>query len=83
LKFVPQGQQGHSFVFGRFEQLRRPRIERVVKLTSQNSSQKRATGAIALFIRDLLLPFVIPLGIRRGRKLCAYRADLTPLQMPN
>jgi 2-polyprenyl-6-methoxyphenol hydroxylase-like FAD-dependent oxidoreductase len=69
----------HSSAFQSYEGLRRPRIAQVVKLTARNSSQKRASGRWSLFIRDLLLPIFIPLGIRMGRKLFAYRADQVPL----
>ena len=55
--------------FRRYENLRRSRVDRVVKLTARNSSQKRTNGWLGLLIRDLILPFVIPLGIRTGRKL--------------
>jgi 2-polyprenyl-6-methoxyphenol hydroxylase-like FAD-dependent oxidoreductase len=68
--------------FRRYEALRRDRIDRVVKLTSQNSSQKRSSGWLSLLIRDLVLPVLIPLGIRRGRKLFEYRADQMPLVQP-
>jgi 2-polyprenyl-6-methoxyphenol hydroxylase-like FAD-dependent oxidoreductase len=66
----------------RYEQLRRVRIEKVVKLTARNSSQKRTTSKLGLFIRDLIPPFVIPLGIRMARQLFVYRADLEPLNVP-
>lgn len=65
--------------FARYEMLRKPRIEKVVKLTRQNSSQKHTTSRIGLFIRDLILPFLIPMGIRMGQKLYRFRADLEPL----
>ena len=68
--------------FARYEMLRRGRVAEVVKLTARNSSQKRSSGWIGLFIRDLLLPFLIPIGVRAGRKLLAFRADATPLTQP-
>ncbi|TIX86817.1 FAD-dependent monooxygenase [Rhizobium sp. P44RR-XXIV] len=66
----------HNDAFARYEALRRPRIERVVKLTRQNASRKRKSTRLRLLLRDLLLPLLLPLGIRMGRKLFAYRADL-------
>lgn len=66
--------------FAQFEALRRDRLAAVVKLTQQNASQKKTSGPFALFIRDLILPFLIPLGIRMGRKLLAQRVDLEPLK---
>jgi 2-polyprenyl-6-methoxyphenol hydroxylase-like FAD-dependent oxidoreductase len=73
-------EQSHEAAFRRFEELRRERIDQVVKLTARNSSQKRAGGWLSLRIRDLVLPFLIPHGIKMGRKLCQYRVDLTPLE---
>ena len=69
----------HQAAFRRYEDLRRPRVAEVVRLTAQASSQKRASGWWQLLIRDLLLRVFIPLGIKGQRKLFAYRADETPL----
>ncbi|MFK0164338.1 FAD-dependent monooxygenase [Rhizobium sp. NPDC090279] len=70
---------GHAFA--RYEALRRPRIARVVKLTRQNASRKRKNSRLSLFLRDLLLPLLIPMSVRAGRKLFAYRVDLDPLEV--
>jgi 2-polyprenyl-6-methoxyphenol hydroxylase-like FAD-dependent oxidoreductase len=72
----------HEAAFRRFEELRRARIRRVVRITARNSSQKRKSGRFGLLIRDLILPFVIPLGIRAGRELFRFRADVAPLAQP-
>jgi 2-polyprenyl-6-methoxyphenol hydroxylase-like FAD-dependent oxidoreductase len=77
-----KAETGHLTAFARYEDLRRRRIDQVVKLTARNSSQKRTTSRFGLFMRDLILPFVIPLGIRMGRKLFVYRVDLQPLNTP-
>ena len=69
----------HEAAFSRYETLRRPRIARVVKLTRQNASRKRKSTRLGLLLRDLLFPLLLPIGIRMGRKLFAYRADLEPL----
>jgi 2-polyprenyl-6-methoxyphenol hydroxylase-like FAD-dependent oxidoreductase len=68
--------------FSRYESLRSKRIEKVVELTRANSAPKRLGNKLAILVRDLLLPFLIPLGIRAGRKLFRFRADLTPLAPP-
>jgi 2-polyprenyl-6-methoxyphenol hydroxylase-like FAD-dependent oxidoreductase len=39
--------------FRRYETLRRSRVDRVVKLTARNSSQKRTNGWLGILIRDL------------------------------
>jgi 2-polyprenyl-6-methoxyphenol hydroxylase-like FAD-dependent oxidoreductase len=69
----------YGAAFARYEALRRPRIARVVKLTRQNASRKRKDSRLSLFLRDLLLPLFIPISVRAGRKLFAYRVDLEPL----
>ncbi|KAA1180275.1 FAD-dependent monooxygenase [Rhizobium tropici] len=71
----------YGAAFARYEDLRRPRIARVVKLTRQNASRKRKSSRFSLFLRDLLLPLFIPISIRASRKLFAYRADLAPLRV--
>lgn len=69
----------YGAAFIRYEALRRPRIARVVKLTRQNASRKHKPTRLGLLLRDLLLPLVLPIGIKAGRKLLAYRADREPL----
>ncbi|MDK4716898.1 FAD-dependent monooxygenase [Rhizobium sp. CNPSo 4039] len=70
----------YGTAFARYETLRRPRIARVVKLTRQNASRKRKNSRLNLFLRDLLLPLLIPLSVRASRRLFAYRVDLDPLE---
>ena len=70
----------HGAAFARYEALRRPRIARVVKLTRQNASRKRKNSRLSLFLRDLLLPLLIPMTVRASRRLFAYRVDLDPLE---
>ncbi|MBB3569485.1 FAD-dependent monooxygenase [Rhizobium sp. BK491] len=70
----------HGAAFARYEAFRRPRIARVVKLTRQNASRKRKNSRLSLFLRDLLLPLLIPMTVRASRRLFAYRVDLDPLE---
>jgi 2-polyprenyl-6-methoxyphenol hydroxylase-like FAD-dependent oxidoreductase len=77
-----EAEQDHETAFRRCEKLRRDRIEQVVRITARNSSQKRTNGWVGLLIRDLVLPFVIPLGIQTARKFFKFRADYTPLAQP-
>ncbi len=65
--------------FRRYEALRRPRVGHVVRITARNGSQKRASGRLALLVRDLVLPWLIPLSVRTGRRLLRHRVDLRPL----
>jgi 2-polyprenyl-6-methoxyphenol hydroxylase-like FAD-dependent oxidoreductase len=66
----------------RFERLRRDRIRDVVRLTARNASQKRSSGWLSLMIRNLILPVVIPLGIKGARRSYAFRVDRNPLSAP-
>src|SRR5712691_1772133 len=59
-----EAEQSYEAAFQRYEELRRRRIDRVVKLTARNTSQKRTTGWLGLGIGDLVLPFLIPFGIK-------------------
>jgi 2-polyprenyl-6-methoxyphenol hydroxylase-like FAD-dependent oxidoreductase len=68
--------------FSRYERLRRGRVREVVRLTARNGSQKRASGRLALMIRNLILPVVIPLGIKAARRGYAYQVDRNPLAVP-
>jgi 2-polyprenyl-6-methoxyphenol hydroxylase-like FAD-dependent oxidoreductase len=68
--------------FATYQGLRRERVEHIVKVSRRNGSQKRATGRLALFFRDLILPWVIPIGVRALHKVQGYRADLVDLDRP-
>jgi 2-polyprenyl-6-methoxyphenol hydroxylase-like FAD-dependent oxidoreductase len=65
--------------FRRYEDVRRPRVSQVVKLTARNGAQKRALGRWSMLLRDILMMMFIPLGFRAMRKLFSYRADRAPL----
>ncbi len=69
--------------FRRFESLRRARVEAAVELGRQGGQQKKAQSWLALRIRDLMLPWFLPLGQKAQEKMFGFRADLTPLAMPN
>ncbi len=68
--------------FRRFESLRRRRVEAAVALGRQGGQQKKAQSWVALRLRDLILPFVVPLGQKAQEKLFAFRADRFPLERP-
>jgi 2-polyprenyl-6-methoxyphenol hydroxylase-like FAD-dependent oxidoreductase len=67
---------GISAAFRRYEGLRRPRVTEVARVTVRNSAQKRTTGSFDRLLRRLILPIVLPLGVRSMRKLMAYRVDV-------
>lgn len=64
--------------FCRFEAIRRARVEEVAKVTARNGGQKRATSWFGRLVRRLVLPLVLPGGIKAGRALMAYRMDADP-----
>jgi 2-polyprenyl-6-methoxyphenol hydroxylase-like FAD-dependent oxidoreductase len=68
--------------FARFEALRKKRTHTVMEIARRNGSRKMAQSAFALFLRDLLLPLVIPLGLKSARRIMAFRVDRTPLAQP-
>ena len=68
--------------FQRFESLRRARVETAVDIGRLGGAQKKSQGWLALRLRDLILPFVVPLGQRGQEQLFSYRADQSPLTQP-
>lgn len=69
--------------FGRFEALRRDRVEAAVRLGRQGGTPKKAQSWLARRVRDLVLPLFVPLGQRGQEHLFAFRADATPLVRPS
>ncbi|MBN9218017.1 MAG: FAD-dependent monooxygenase [Mesorhizobium sp.] len=69
--------------FAAFQTLRQDRVEHIVKVSRRIGSQKQTKGRVALFLRDLILPFFIRLGSRTTRAVTRYRADLAPLEKPS
>jgi 2-polyprenyl-6-methoxyphenol hydroxylase-like FAD-dependent oxidoreductase len=65
--------------FARWESMRHGRIAEVVALTARNGSQKRADTPLARMVRRIVLPLILPLGVRTGRRLLRYRVDREPL----
>lgn len=72
----------HAGAFARFEGLRRQRVQKAIALGRAVGSQKQAQSWLALRLRDLVLPFFMPLGARMQERLYAFRADRTPLAQP-
>jgi 2-polyprenyl-6-methoxyphenol hydroxylase-like FAD-dependent oxidoreductase len=68
--------------FRRFESLRRRRVEAAVALGRQGGQQKKVQSWLALRLRDLILPLVVPHGQKAQEKLFAFRADRSPLELP-
>jgi 2-polyprenyl-6-methoxyphenol hydroxylase-like FAD-dependent oxidoreductase len=68
--------------FSRFESLRRDRVATAIAIGRQAGSQKHAQSWLALRIRDLILPLVMPMGVKAQERMFRFRADLTPLAQP-
>jgi 2-polyprenyl-6-methoxyphenol hydroxylase-like FAD-dependent oxidoreductase len=68
--------------FVRFERLRKERTRAVMEIARRNGGRKMAQSAVAIFLRDLVLPLVIPLGMRAARRVAAFHVDRTPLAEP-
>ncbi|MEX5305618.1 FAD-dependent monooxygenase [Kocuria sp. CPCC 205258] len=70
LRDLPSPQEA----FARFEQLRKPRAERVVAMGRRIGDRKIPSPAAA-WLRDRLLPLFLRLGARQAREQYAYRID--------
>lgn len=68
--------------FMRFESLRKRRTHTVMEIARRNGARKMASHPLSLFLRDLLLPLVIPLGMKQARRIAAFRVDQAPLALP-
>ena len=45
-------------------------------------SQKHAQSWLELRIRDLILPLVMPMGVKAQERVFKFRPDLNPLAQP-
>lgn len=61
--------------FARFEALRRPRVEAVVRQSRRNGDRKAVSGPVAEWLRDRALPLFLRLGAAAQERLFAYRVD--------
>lgn len=67
----------------RFETLRRNRVQTAIEIGRMAGSQKHAQSWLALRIRDLMLPIVMPMGVKAQQRMYGFRADRTPLSQPS
>lgn len=82
LAAVLEAEESVEAAFARFFQLRRERTQKVIRIGRMAGSPKHAQSWLALRLRDLLLPLVIPLAVRSQEAVFAFRADRTPLALP-
>ncbi|CAN7372659.1 NAD(P)-binding protein [Ensifer sp. T173] len=71
-----------SRAFRAYETLRRDRVEHIVRISRRRGAKKQAKGPVALFLRDLLLPLLLPFDAKTTQAVQRYRADLDPLVLP-
>jgi 2-polyprenyl-6-methoxyphenol hydroxylase-like FAD-dependent oxidoreductase len=71
-----------SRAFAAYQGLRRDRVERIVRMSRRRGSEKQVQGRFRLFLRDLILPLVVPVMAYWQRDVTLYRADLDPLVKP-
>ena len=57
--------------FASYQSLNQPLVDKVVRVTARNASNKRQTTALSRALRRLILPLVLPLGQRSNRRLLA------------
>jgi 2-polyprenyl-6-methoxyphenol hydroxylase-like FAD-dependent oxidoreductase len=74
--------------FATFEQLRRPRVEKIIKQAARVNNNKAATG-LGRILRDMTMPVLMPTYVRfiangkPGRQLYAHHIDWdTPAGTP-
>lgn len=60
--------------FQRFEDERRPRVERAVALARRNGNQKREFGPVSAWMRDQMLRLMLPLNMRGQDWMYSYDA---------
>jgi FAD-dependent urate hydroxylase len=68
LRDLPDAQQA----FARFEALRRPRVERIIKVAARINSNK-APGPVARVVRDAVLPLILRLTTNSKQATQQYR----------
>ena len=68
--------------FRQFFRLRHDRTQTVIKMGRMAGSQKHAQSWLELRIRDLILPLVMPMGVKAQERVFKFRPDLNPLAQP-
>jgi 2-polyprenyl-6-methoxyphenol hydroxylase-like FAD-dependent oxidoreductase len=68
--------------FARFFRLRQERTQTVIKIGRMAGSQKHAQSWLQLRMRDLILPLVMPMGVKAQERIFHFRPDRTPLAQP-
>jgi FAD-dependent urate hydroxylase len=66
----------HRQAFTRFETLRRPRVERIIKAAARVNNSK-AAGPVGRVVRDAVQPFILKMaaGSKQAEEVYAYHVD--------
>jgi 2-polyprenyl-6-methoxyphenol hydroxylase-like FAD-dependent oxidoreductase len=75
-------EEGIKAAYARFFALRQARTQKVIQIGRAAGSQKHAQSWLALRIRDLILPLVMPMAVKGQESIFRFRADQTPLAQP-
>lgn len=68
--------------YARFFRLRHERTQTAIRIGRMAGSQKHAQSWLQLRIRDLILPLVMPMGVKAQERIFHFRSDRTPLAQP-
>ena len=68
--------------YARFFRLRHERTQTAIRIGRIAGSQKHAQSWLQLRIRDLILPLVMPMGVKAQERIFHFRSDRTPLAQP-
>jgi 2-polyprenyl-6-methoxyphenol hydroxylase-like FAD-dependent oxidoreductase len=71
LRDIPEAQRA----FSTFEQMRRARVEPILKQSRRTGQQKAPTGWLGRRVRDLILPIFLKSGARAANELYGYAVD--------
>ncbi|WP_416969536.1 FAD-dependent oxidoreductase [Streptomyces sp. 4F14] len=70
--------------FAVFEDLRRDRVEKIVKEARRTGNQKAPTNVLTRGLRDLVLPFFLRLGVKSTEQIYRYRVVWDePVKVPS
>lgn len=61
--------------FARFESLRKNWVEKIVRQARRTGSGKVATNPVAVWLRDLVLPFFIRMGAKASEPVLSYKVE--------
>jgi 2-polyprenyl-6-methoxyphenol hydroxylase-like FAD-dependent oxidoreductase len=61
--------------FARFERLRKARVEAIVRAARRTGNQKAPANGFARWVRGLVLPFFLRMGVKQAGRIYSYRVD--------